>query len=302
MKLSVIIVSYNAIQVLKQCVALLEKRLQENFKSTESEIIVVDNNSTSGNQNWLQKQKKLKSVFLKENIGFGQANNIGLKLAKGQYILFLNSDVYIKEKINFVQLIDFLASDQKKAGLTIKLVLPDGKIDPASHRGFPTPWNAFTYFSQLEKLTKKTALAKFFGGYHLTQCNLNTIHKIDSPTAAFYLLKKNILDKLKGFDPDYFFYGEDLDLSYRIKQLSYSIWYYPKYTALHLKYQSGKKSLNQADRTKAKRLFYETMLIFYEKHYKTRYPRFVNYLVKSGVKAIKLVDSYKLREKRRTKS
>ena len=102
MKLSVIIVSYNAKKVLVKCLSLLEKRLSGNFSVPESEIIIVDNNSKDGAKEWLEKQTgKYKTAFLKENIGFGRANNVGLQLAMGDYILYLNSDVCLEESIDF---------------------------------------------------------------------------------------------------------------------------------------------------------------------------------------------------------
>jgi GT2 family glycosyltransferase len=285
MLLSVILVSYNSGEVLKDCFKFLRQRLAENFAPTEAEIIVVDNASTDKSRLWLSKQKDLKQCFLKENLGFSRGNNIGLQIAKGKFVLFLNTDVYLKEKINFKELLLFLDKKEKAAGLTIRLNLANNQIDPASHRGFPTPFNAFAYYSGLEKLTTNIPVfSKFFGGYHLTSKNLNTIHEIDSPTAAFFLVKKKILDDVSGFDPDYFFYGEDLDLSYRIKSWGYSIWYYPKYQAWHIKYQSGQKNQNEQIRRQAKRQFYETMLIFYEKHYADKYPQWLGALVRLAIK------------------
>lgn len=285
MQLSVILVSYNSKTVLLPCLKYLRARLQENFYSQETEIIVVDNHSTNGSLAWLQKQKDLKLSLLKENIGFGRANNVGLQMAKGEYVLFLNTDVYLQKKIDFAKLLFFLKSNIKAAGLTIKLLLPNGKIDPASHRGFPTPYNALTYFLGLEQITAPIpGLNRIFGGYHLLYRGLNSVHEIDSPTAAFFLLKKKILDHLGGFDPDYFFYGEDLDLSFRIKKLGYSLWYYPHYQAVHLKYQSGKKSTNEQARRVSQKYFYQTMLIFYEKHYSNVYPAWLSGLVKLGIK------------------
>lgn len=285
MQLSVILVSHNSGRVLKSCLGYLRVALQANFEPNQSEIIVIDNASTDGSISWLKKQKDLKISLLTENIGFGRANNIGLQIAQGKYILFLNTDVYLKEKIDFHKLLVFLENDPKAAGLTIKLLLPNGQIDPASHRGFPTPFNALAYFSGLEHLTAGIpGLNRLCGGYHLRYRGLSTVHEIDSPTAAFFLLKKKIVDYLVGFDPDYFFYGEDLDLSFRIKKLGYSIWYYPFYRAIHQKYQSGKKSDNQQARVLSQRHFYQTMLVFYDKHYAQVYPRWLSGLVRLGIK------------------
>ena len=285
MQLSVILVSYNSVKVLKPCLEYLRQRLRSNFAAHQSEIIVVDNHSADGSLAWLQKQQDLKLSLLKENIGFGRANNVGLQIAKGKYVLFLNTDVYLKEKIDFVKLLNFLKKNPRAAGLTIKLLLPNGQIDPASHRGFPTPYNALTYFLGLERLTAPIpGLNRLFGGYHLLYRGLKTVHEIDSPTAAFFLLKKKVVDHLGGFDPDYFFYGEDLDLSYRIKKLGYSLWYYPFYQAVHLKYQSGKKSTNEQARKLSQKYFYQTMLTFYEKHYHQIYPSWLSGLVRLGIK------------------
>ena len=285
MLLSVILVSYNSKTVLEKCLSYLRKRLKENFAKNEVEIIIVDNHSQDNSQNWLSHQKDLRLSFLKENVGFGRANNVGLQLARGQFILLLNTDVYLKEPINFGELFSFLNNHSQAAGLTVKLLLPNNQIDPASHRGFPTPYNSLTYFSGLEKLTAKIpGLNRLFGGYHLCSANLNQIHQIDSPTAAFFLVKKSILEHLGGFDPDYFFYGEDLDLSYRIKRLGYSIWYYPQFRALHLKNQSSLKSKNLETQKLTQRYFYQTMLTFYDKHYSQKYPGWLSGLVKLGIK------------------
>lgn len=285
MQLSVVIVSYNSKTVLKKCLSYLKKRLAESFFSKKDyEIIVVDNNSQDGSKEWLAKQKDLKIILLKENIGFGRGNNVGLQLVRGDYVLFLNSDVYLQEKIDFAELINFLAKSKHAAGLTIKLLLENGSLDWATHRGFPTPWNALCYFTGLEKLFAKTALSNFFGGYHLTHLSLDTTHEVDAVTAAFLLLKRSVIKQVQGFDPDYFFYGEDLDLCYRIKNLGYSLYFYPRFSALHLKYQSGKKSAAIEVRKKSQYYFFSTMLLFYDKHYKSKYPRWLNFLVKIVLK------------------
>ena len=138
--------------------------------------------------------------------------------------------------------------------------------------------------SGLAKLFRHTPFNGIFGGYHLEHLPLGEAHEIDSPTAAFFLVKKKILDHLHGFDEDYFFYGEDLDLAYRIKALGYSIWYYPAYEVRHLKYQSGQKAVNLEHRKFSRKQFYKTMLTFYDKHYAEKYPTVLNMLVRVGVK------------------
>lgn len=164
--------------------------------------------------------------------------------------------------------------------LTVKVLLTNEMIDPASHRGFPNLWNAFCYFSGLEKLLGKVPIVgRFFGGYHLTYLDLTTPHEIDSPTGAFFLTRKKILDDIGGFDEEFFMYGEDLDLAFRIKQLGYRVLYYPFYTVTHIKHASGLQNENGDVRKKMKESFYESMKIFYQKHYAKHYPALCNLLV-----------------------
>ncbi len=282
-KLSIIIVSYNTKEILLKCLQTLE----ENIKKCrfQSEIIVVDNASIDDSPTQISKFKEqnqnlnLKTIFNKKNFGYGKANNQGIKIARGEYILFLNSDV-IADEINFEKLINYFKSDEKIGVLTAKVILKNGQIDPACHRGFPTLWRAFCYFTKLEKIFGKVPLLnRLFGGYHLTYLNLNTIHEIDSPSGAFYLTKKNILEKVGVFDEKFFMYGEDLDLSFRIKKAGYKIIYYPLGKVLHYKYQSGLQAKDEKTREKTRGYFNQVIKIFYKKHYEKKYPKVINYFV-----------------------
>lgn len=280
--LSIIIVSYNTKEITKKCLNALKKSLYITPK-VRSEIIVVDNGSTDSSVSMLKKFKNsqipIKTIFNSKNVGFAKANNEGLAVSEGKYILFLNSDVII-EDVNFEDLIYYMNKNPEVGVLTVRVRLPNGKIDMASHRGFPTLWNAFTYLTKLESLLKNVPkLSKIFCGYHLTYYDLNTIHEIDSPSGAFYFTRKSILDKVSGFDTKFFMYGEDLDLSYRIKKLGYKIMYYPLFTVLHLKYQSGIKKKNKFLQQKTKKYFYEAMKTFYDKHFSAKNGKLINKLV-----------------------
>ena len=274
--LSIIIVSYNTKNITRQCLVALQKSLKKSPK-IKTEIIIVDNASTDGSVTFLKKFQETSSksqtktniqvINNRVNVGFGKANNQGVKKAQGTYILFLNSDV-IADSVNFSQLLDYMQKDTDIGVLTVKVKLPHGSIDPASHRGFPTIWRSFCYYAGLKSLFKKIPiLSRVFGGYHLTHLDLKKIHEIDSPTAAFYLTKKDIFDDVGGFDESFFMYGEDLDLSYRIKKEGYKIIYYPLYSVLHLKYQSGLQHEEDGIKKLTKKYFYDAMKIFYDKHY-----------------------------------
>jgi len=164
--------------------------------------------------------------------------------------------------------------------LTVKVNRTDGSIDPASHRGFPTIWNSIAYFLKLEKIFEAIPFAnKIFGGYHLVWHDLRTIHEIDSPSGAFYLSRKKTLDTLKGFDEHFFMYGEDIDLSFRIKSLGLKTLYYPLFHVTHLKYASGLGRDNAKVQKEIKKHFYDAMKIFYKKHYERKHSVVINNMI-----------------------
>ncbi|MCL4363956.1 glycosyltransferase family 2 protein [Patescibacteria group bacterium] len=283
--LSIIIVSYNTKDTSRQCLTHLKKNLDKYPLSYE--VVVVDNASTDGSVRMLQEMaaewKNLTTVFSKKNLGFGKGNNLGLTKASGSYILFLNSDAIV-DKIDFNDLINLFEIDKSLGALTVKVVLSNGEIDPASHRGFPSLWRSFSYFLGFEKIFYGTpVLNRLFGGYHLSHLNLKEVHEIEVPTGAFFLTRKNIVDKIGGFDKDYFAYGEDIEMSWQIKKLGYRIIYYPLWQVLHLKSVSGLKKKDRSVRNKTSFYFYDSMKIFYRKHYAKKYPGFINQMVELAI-------------------
>ena len=282
-KLSVVILSYNTKDITKDCLEKLYKSLSN--ASFQSEIIIIDNASVDGSQEMISQSKKIfakrnvtfKTIFNQQNEGYPKGNNRGFHNASGEYILFLNSDVMI-DTFHWDKVLKYLDEQTNIGALTVRVELPTKRIDPASHRGFPTIWNSFCYYAYLEAMTKHIHfLRRYFGGYHLTNLNLNTVHEIDSPSGAFYLTRKKILNGLGGFDETFFMYGEDLDLSYRMKENGYKIVYYPHENVTHFKYQSGLK--NTVAQKKTKQYFYDSMRIFYRKHYEGENPWLIDQVV-----------------------
>ena len=254
MKLSIIIVNYNVRYFLEQCLHAVYRSVC-NF---EYDIFVVDNNSSDDSLSMLNdKFLKVKVIANKENVGFSKANNQAIKISNAEYVLLLNPDTIIQED-TLQKCIDKMAEDIAIAGLGVKMVDGAGDFLPESKRGFPSPLAAFAKMSGLSKMFPKS---KTFGQYHLTYLDNNKNHEIEVLSGAFMLLRKPVLDKIGLLDEDYFMYGEDIDLSYRIIKAGYKNYYLADTSIIHFKGESTKKgSLNYI------KVFYNAMIIFANKH------------------------------------
>lgn len=279
--LSIIIVNYNTKGLLADC---LHSVFAAAAPKNGLEVIVVDNNSTDGSQEMVAKEfKQVRLVRNKSNLGFARANNEGYKIAKGKYLLFLNSDTVVK-RYSFVKPLKFLKNHPKVGAVTIKLVTADGSLDIDNHRGYPTPWASFTHFSYLSKLFPHSPI---FNPYYLGLKKLNRIHTIPVAAGSFLMMPAKVFDQIGRWDEAYYFYGEDIDLCYRINQAGYKIIYYPKVSTLHLKGASSglrketakTTSVDRATRIRVAKSSVEAMKIFYKKFYAKKYPRPVTWLV-----------------------
>jgi len=283
--LSIVIVNYNTVDFLKNCVESVIK----NTKNISYEIIVVDNASHDGSAGMVKRDfPGVKLIANKQNVGFSRANNQGIKISKeSRYILFLNSDTIVHKDV-LEEMIKFMDLHKDAGAATCKLVMPNGQIDDATHRGFPTPWNAFCHFSGLSKLAPGSPL---FTGYNLGWMDLNKTHEIDALAGAFMLVRRPAGEEAKWWDEDYFFYGEDLDFCFMLKQKGWKIYYVPHFFIKHFKGVSGgiksvSKNITTATKETKKRATkwrFNAMRIFYGKHYKDKYPSIVNFLVNIGI-------------------
>lgn len=270
---SVIILNFNTLELTKTAI---EKLLASDVRNFSMEIIVCDNASTDGTDNMMKKEfPTIPFIQNGGNIGFAAGNNPGIKIAKGRYVLLLNSDTEVN-KNTIATMITFMDEHPKCGASTCKLLLMDGSMDPACHRGMPTPWNALTYYLKLEKLFPKF---RWFSGYHQLYKDLNTIHEVDCISGAFFLVRREVIDAVGMLDESYFMYGEDIDWAYRIKEAGWKIWYNPTVTTLHKKKQSGRSHANRERRIKTQTVFITYNKLFYTKHYEKKYGPIVTWLV-----------------------
>lgn len=285
-KLSIIIVSFNTVYFLEKCLDSIKEHVT---KELPIEIIVVDNASSDNSVEMVQ--SKFPEVILIQsdtNEGFSKANNRGIAKASGENLLFLNSDTVVY-KHTLEEMVSFMDHHKEAGAATCLVKMKNGKIDDASHRGFPTPWNALCYFSGLAKVFPKSL---FFNGYNLGWKDLDKVHEIDSLAGAFMIVRREAGEAVGWWDNDYFFYGEDIDFCYRLKEKGWKIYFVPTTQILHYKGVSSgikgvSKEITTASRESKKKVTkarFDAMRIFYKKHYANKYPKMITSLVMFGVK------------------
>ena len=271
MKLAVIIVNYNVKHFLEQClISALDAA-----KNLDCEIYVVDNNSVDGSVEMVsQRFPTVTLIANKKNVGFSKANNQAMRVTNAAYVLLLNPDTVV-EQDTFSKVVDFMDEHPDAGGLGVKMIDGKGKFLPESKRGLPTPSVAFYKIFGLSNLFPKS---KTFSKYHLGYLNNDETHEIEILSGAFMLMRKTVLDKVGLLDEDFFMYGEDIDLSYRIILGGYKNYYYPDTTIIHYKGESTKKSsVNYVF------VFYRAMIIFAKKHFSQKNAKLFSFLINLAI-------------------
>lgn len=311
MDLSIIVVNYNTKDLTKQTI----DSVVNTTRNISYEIILIDNASTDGSKEFFselysneiseinhrdiecrneyknheyksdnhikprielrESYKEVKYIYNEENLGFAKANNQAMKIARGRYVLLLNSDTIVKEDC-IEKSIQHMDKNKKIGALGPKILLSNGELDHACKRGFPTPSASLYYMLGLDK---KHPNDPKYGQYQMTHLSNDEINEVDALTGAFMMVRKEVIDKIGTFDERFFMYGEDLDWCYRIKENGWKIIYYPEALIIHLKGQSSKKKR----RYKTIYQFHKTMIQFYNKHYIKKYNIFVTLAVYIGV-------------------
>ncbi|MCF6350228.1 MAG: glycosyltransferase family 2 protein [Flavobacteriaceae bacterium] len=280
-ELSIIIVSYNVRYFLEQCLL----SVQDACKNINAEIIIIDNNSDDTSCEMVnifieaaRNDISVKLITNKENIGFSKANNQGVTIAKGKYVLILNPDTVVAED-TFEKIINFAKTKTNLGALGSKLIGGTGHFLPESKRGIPTPRVSFNKL--LGVSSKQT------GKYYASHLKDDESGIVEILVGAFMFLKKDIYTEVKGFDEDYFMYGEDIDLSYKILKKGYQNYYFADTQTIHYKGESTKKDV------KYLRYFYGAMNIFYKKHFKLNV--IYDFLMSFGIHFWYLMKYFKLK-------
>lgn len=241
MDLSIIIVSYNAKDILQRCLESIFQHTQNlNF-----EVIVVDNASTDGAIGVLKEYEKkyslLKVIYSKENLGFAKANNLGARQAKGKYLLLLNNDTILIENAPKL-MFNWLEAHHNFAVASCQILDSEKNISSILSAGFfPTLPSVLAWAFFLDDLP---VIRTLFKPYHIHAGADLSKADIDWVSGAFMMVRKDVWDRVGGMDESLFMYGEDVDLCYRIKQTGLKVGYNPVVRVIHI----GQASQNKMPR------------------------------------------------------
>lgn len=246
-KLSILILSFNTKELILGCIESIQKQYKEQLDTKEFEIIVIDNASTDGTPEAIRVKKRAENITIienKENYGFSKGNNIGVKRAKGEYILFLNSDTLVLDK-GLEDMVCYLDQHSKIGILGARLKNNDGSNQPS----------AGNFYNLL------SVLLLLLGGERigLLRSSPNKITIVDWVSGGSMMVRKKMFEELKGFNEDFFMYLEDMDLCFRAYKKGWLTYFYPSITISHMQHGSSNRAF-------AIKNIYKGILLFYKKH------------------------------------
>ncbi len=252
--LTAIIVAHNSNDYLPVCLSSIYRSAGE----LDIQVLVVDNASDITPSSLFRDDfPKAEWIESDKNLGFGKACNLGVESAHHNNLFFINPDTYISTT-TFSKLLDFIKIEENPGIVGCKILNGDGSLQAACRRNFPSPSGALFHTIGLDKIFPNSEL---FGQYNLTFKSEDEIHELDAVSGSFFWINKDVYKEIEGFDEDFFLYGEDLDLCYRVQKTGRKNIYYPHARVMHFK---GHSSDQKPWRTSVH--FYNAMRIFAQKH------------------------------------
>ncbi len=282
----IVVVNYNTADLLRRC-------LEHAYASESSHpftVTAVDNGSTDDSLAMLRARfPQARAIASTRNRGFAGAVNLALRAIEAdlppvgdrtarrhEYVLLLNTDLFLAPE-SLQVLTDFMERTPEAGVAGPRVEKPDGTLDLACRRGFPTPANALYKLTGLSRRFPRNARLV---GYNLTHLDPGELAEVDSVMGACMLVRVAAIDDAGPMDEGFFMYGEDLDWAWRIKAAGWRVYYVPATRVLHFK---GATTARQSERMIVE--FYRAMYLFYRKHYAPRAPRALNWLVTLGIVA-----------------
>lgn len=270
---SVVIVTYQSSACIGACLDSLRSTANEWL----ADVIVVDNASSDGTAAALRtRYAEATLVENPENFGFGKAVNIGARHARGSLLLILNPDTIVPSDM-VRELAVFMRYREEACACGPRIMSPDGVFDRSSRRGFPTPWNTLGYFFGLDRIFPRS---RTFGHYHHTGSPMGIEMTTECLSGACMMVRKKSFDEIGGFDEDYFLFGEDIDLCWRLNRTGEEIWYVPAASLVHRKGASMQQASDRAHHE-----FFRAMRLFFDKRLAPSYSRPLILAVRSGISA-----------------
>jgi GT2 family glycosyltransferase len=283
--LGIVILSYNTVGLLRDCLRSV-LACQGEFRY---QVCVVDNASSDGSDEMVRSEfPGVQVLVLRTNLGYSAGNNVGLRwfgfadqpgaepgLRAPRYLLLLNSDTLVPPT-TFAEMLAFMEERPRIGVAGPRVRLPDGALDRACRRSFPTPQVSFYRLTGLSRLF---AANPRFNAYNLDYLPEDAVHPVDSVVGAYMQLRRETIAQVGLLDERFFMYGEDLDWAKRIKDAGWEIWYNGQSEMTHVKRASSRQS------SKTRIDFYEAMWLFYAKHYRGQTPWLVDRLIPLGVAA-----------------
>ena len=253
-ELSVVIVSYRCADLLAECL----DSLALNRADVDMEVMVVDNASGDDTVAVAERYPWVQVEALDDNLGFARANNRAMDRARGRAVLVLNPDTVLPEG-SLRQCLDYLWADPAIGVLSPRLIDREGRLDRRCHRGFPTLWSSFCYFTTLDRVLKGPRSRWYTMGHVPEDQTLD----VESVSGAFMLMPADAMRRVGGFDEQFFMYAEDIDLSLRFVKAGYRVVYWPGVEVVHV--GAGSNVAGQRPPA-ANAAYFRTMAPFVRKH------------------------------------
>ena len=269
--LSVIIVSYNVRAFLEQCLVSVQRASE----GLSLDVWVVDNRSVDGSVDMVQMRfPEVHLIANEENVGFSKANNQAISRSKGRHVLLLNPDTVVRED-TFRKCLEYAEKHPKLGGMGVPMYDGTGKYLPESKRGLPTPWAAFCRMTGLYRLAPRSQVLNAYYAGHVSETESA---EIDILSGAFMWMRRAALDQVGLLDEQFFMYGEDIDLSWRLVEGGWQNHCCAWTSIIHYKGESTKKgSLNYV------MVFYRAMLLFAAKHFEGRQAKAFSWMIRSAI-------------------
>lgn len=281
MDVGVVIVNYNTRELLRRCLESVYRSEGVTFS-----VYVVDNASQDGSAAMVAEVfPQVHLMANTDNVGYPRANNQVLRAlgfpeaGQSRYALLLNPDTEIPPHA-LREMVAFMDAHPEAGAAGPKVLLPDGRLDLACRRSFPSPEVSFYRLIGLSHLFPRS---RRFGRYNLTYLDPDVETEVDSVVGAFMLVRREAIAQVGLLDEGFFMYGEDLDWAYRLKQAGWRIYYTPRVSILHVKRAASRQN------PRARIAFWQAMRRFYDKHYAAVTPRWMDLLIRASLTLIEKV-------------